>query len=223
MAPTTPPLINSSLQTNEGDGGAAGALASVTLAEKKQGSRAPRGPKVSNNFDSVPTCWNPARGAKLDGGVAESEAAGGSPRKKPQDHLPRKKPRGKETVLRRLDRAKAIAEQGRKEAIKLEEPHGNPKAIRMIGPKAAAPRSLSPRQPPRLSPSHRRSKELSILTRMRRSSTTRTSRTMMASRMALQLATKWRTRTRGAPRTTSRYKPVWRLHGNQGAIRLQTS
>ena len=126
MAPTTPPLINSSLQTNEGDGAAAGALASVTSAEKKQGSRAPRGPKVSNNFDSIPACRNPAHGAKLNGGMAELDAAGGSSRKKPQDHLPRKKLRGKEIVLHRLDRAKAIAEQGWKEAIKIEEPHSNP-------------------------------------------------------------------------------------------------
>ncbi len=54
--------------------------------------------------------------------MAESEAAGGSPRKKPQDQSPRKKPRGAETFLRRLDRTKA--EQGRKEDVELDEPHG---------------------------------------------------------------------------------------------------
>ena len=117
MAPVTPPLINPSLQSNGGDDGAAGTLASATSAEKKQGSRAPWGPKVSNNFDSVPACRNPARGAKLDGLVAESEAAGGSLRKKPPDHSPQKKPRGEEIFLLRLDRAKAIAKQGQKEAI----------------------------------------------------------------------------------------------------------
>jgi hypothetical protein len=110
MAPTTPPLINPSLQTNGGDDGAAGALASVTLAEKKQGGRAPRGPKVSNNFGSVQARRNPARGAKIDAGVVEAEAAGGSPRKKPHGPLPRKKPHGKETFLLCLDRAKATAE-----------------------------------------------------------------------------------------------------------------
>ena len=145
MAPTTPPIINSSLQTNEGDGGTAGALASVTLAEKKQGSKAPRWPKVSNNFDSDPTCRNPARGAKLDGGVAESEAAGRSTRKKPQDHLPREKPWGEETFLRRLDRAKAITEQSRKEAIKLEEPHGDPQGDPDDRTKDSRPKKSSPK------------------------------------------------------------------------------
>ena len=77
---------------NGGDEGAADALASATLARKKQGSRALRGPKVSNNFGSVPTRRNPAREAKIDGGVAEAEAAGGSPRKKPRGLSPRKKP-----------------------------------------------------------------------------------------------------------------------------------
>jgi hypothetical protein len=79
---------------------------------------------VSNNFESIPAHRNPARGAKFDGGVAESEAAGGSPRKKPQDQSPQKKPRGAEIFLRRLDRTKA--ERGRKEAIEIEEPHGDP-------------------------------------------------------------------------------------------------
>ena len=77
-----------------------------------------------NNFESIPAHRNPARGAKFDGGVAESEAAGGSPRKKPQDQSPRKEPRGAETFLHRLDRTKA--ERGRKEAVKLKEPHGDP-------------------------------------------------------------------------------------------------
>ena len=120
MAPTTPPLINPSLRTNGGDDGAAGALASATSAEKKQGSRAPRGPKVSNNFGSVQARRNPARGAKIDGGVAEAEAAGGSPRKKPHGPLPWKKPCGEETFLLRLDRVKATAEHGRTEPIELE-------------------------------------------------------------------------------------------------------
>ena len=88
MAPTAPPLINPSLRTNGGDDGAAGALASATSAKKKQGSRAPRGPKISNNFNPVPARRNPARGAKFDGGVAESEAAGGTPRKKQEAARP---------------------------------------------------------------------------------------------------------------------------------------
>jgi hypothetical protein len=81
---------------------------------------APRGPKVSNNFGSVQARRNPARGAKIDGGVAEAEAAGGSPRKKPHGPSPPKKPRGKETFLFRLDRAKATAEPGRTEPLELE-------------------------------------------------------------------------------------------------------
>ena len=108
-----------------GDNGAAGALASATLAEKKQGSRAPRGPKVSNNFVSFPARRNLARVAKIDGGVAEAEAAGGSPRKKPYGQSPQKNPHGKETFLLRLDRVKATAEQGRKEPIELE---GDPRS-----------------------------------------------------------------------------------------------
>ena len=120
MALRTPPLINPSHQTNGGDDGAAGALASATLAERKQGSRTPRGPKVSNNFGPVPACRNPARGAKINGGMAEAEAAGGSPRKKPHDPSPRKKPRGKEIFLLHLDPAKATAEHGRTEPLELE-------------------------------------------------------------------------------------------------------
>ena len=120
MAPTTPHLINPSLQTNEGEDSAAGALASATSAEKKQGSRAPRGPRVSNNYGSFPARRNPTRGAKIDGGVAEAEAAGGSPRKKPRGPSTRKKPRGKETFLLRLDQAKATAEHGRTEPVELD-------------------------------------------------------------------------------------------------------
>ncbi len=73
-----------------------------------------------NNFGSVQARRNPARGAKINGGIAEAEAAGGSPRKKPQGLSPRKKPRGKETFLLRLDRAKATAEHGRTEPLELE-------------------------------------------------------------------------------------------------------
>ena len=127
MAPTTPPFINpSALRTNGGDDGAAGALARATSAEKKQGRRAPRGPKVSNNFGFVPTRRNPARVAKIDSGVLEAEVAGGSPRKKPHGQSPRKKPRGKETFLFRLDWEKAATERGRKEPIGLEDPQGDP-------------------------------------------------------------------------------------------------
>ena len=120
MAPTTPPFINPSLRTNGGDDGAAGALASATSAEKKQGSRAPRGPRVSNNYGSFPARRNPTRGAKIDGGVAEAEAAGGSPRKTPRGPSTRKKPRGEETFLLRLDQAKATAEHGRTEPVELD-------------------------------------------------------------------------------------------------------
>ncbi len=111
---------------NRGDDGAAGALARATSAEKKQRRRAPRGPKDSNNFGSVPTRQNPARVAKIDGGVAEAEVAGRSTRKKPHGQSPRKKPRGEKTFLFRLDREKAATEQGRKEPIGLEDPQGDP-------------------------------------------------------------------------------------------------
>ena len=122
MAPTTPPLINPSLRTNGGDDGAAGALASATSAEKKQGSRAPRGPKVLNNFGSFPARRNPARVVRINGGVAEAEVAGGSPRKKHHGSSPRMKPHGKETFLLRLDRAKATAEHdSRTEPIELKD------------------------------------------------------------------------------------------------------
>ena len=120
MAPTTPPLIHLSLRMNGGEDGAAGALASATSAEKKQGSRAPRGPRVSNNYGSFQARRNPARCAKIDGGVAEAEAAGGSPRKKPRGPSPRKKPRGEETFLLRLDRVKATAKHGRTEPVELD-------------------------------------------------------------------------------------------------------
>ena len=82
---------------------------------------APWGPKVSNNFDSVPALPNPVRGAKLDGLVAELEAAGGSPRKKPPDHSPQKKPRGEEILLLCLNRAKVIARQGQEEAVVIKQ------------------------------------------------------------------------------------------------------
>ncbi len=126
MAPTTPPFINPSLRMNGGDDGAAGALARATSAEEKQGRRAPRGPKVSNNFGSIPTRRNPARGAKIDGGVAEAEVAGGSLRKKRLGQSPRKKPRGETTFLFRLDREKAANEKGWKEPIGLKDPQGEP-------------------------------------------------------------------------------------------------
>ena len=117
MAPTTPTPINPSLilQTEAGNGGTAGAVAVATSAAKRGGKKAPGSPKiskVSNNFMPSIRCnpgrvakqngmsksevaggsRNAARGAKLDGGVVELEAAGESPRKKPQDHSPRKKP-----------------------------------------------------------------------------------------------------------------------------------
>jgi hypothetical protein len=75
---------------------------------------------VSNNFGSVQARRNPAHRAKIDDGVAEAEAAGGSPRKKPHGLSPPKKHRGKETFLLRLDRAKATAEHGRTEPLELQ-------------------------------------------------------------------------------------------------------
>ena len=139
MAPTTPPFINPSLRTNRGDDGAAGALARATSAEKREGSRGPKGPKVSNNFGPVPTRRNPARGAKVDGGLAEAEVAGGTPRKKPPGQSPRKKPRGEKTFLLRLDREKEATEQGRKEFIGLVEGRADDGR-----PKEALPKTTKP-------------------------------------------------------------------------------
>jgi hypothetical protein len=94
MAPVTPPGINPSLQIlwmESDDGGAAGAVSVATWAKKKQEKRAPGGHetfRVSNNFGPAGR-QNPSRAVKLDGGVRESELAGGTP-------SPPKKGRGKE-------------------------------------------------------------------------------------------------------------------------------
>ncbi len=94
MAPTTPPGINPSLQILRmelDDGGAAGPVAVATWAKKKQEKRAPGGHetfRVSNNFGPAGH-WNPSQAVKLDGGVCESELAGGT-------LTPPKKARGKE-------------------------------------------------------------------------------------------------------------------------------
>jgi hypothetical protein len=58
--------------------------------------------------------------AKIDGGVVEAEAAGGSQRKQPHGPSPRKKPHSEETFLICLDRTKATAKHGRTEPIELE-------------------------------------------------------------------------------------------------------
>jgi hypothetical protein len=93
MAPTTPPGINPLLQIlwmESDDEGAAGAEAVATWAKKKQEKRAPGGHKtfrVSNNFGPARSL-NPSRTVKLDGGVRQSELAGGTP-------SPPKKARGK--------------------------------------------------------------------------------------------------------------------------------
>ena len=52
--------------------------------------------------------------------MAEAEAAGGSPKKKPRGPSSRKTLRGEETFLLHLDRAKATAEHGRTEPIELK-------------------------------------------------------------------------------------------------------
>ena len=105
-----------------------------------------------NNIDPVPACQNPARGAKSDGGVAESEAAGGSPRKKSQNLSPQKKPRGEEGFLLRIDRAKAITKQGGKEAIVLKDPqvdfHGYPDNWTEVSrPKKSFPKTITETPP----------------------------------------------------------------------------
>jgi hypothetical protein len=85
MAPTTPTPINPSLilQTETGDGGAAGVLAVATSAAKRGGKKAlgsPKISKVSNNFEPS-ICRNPGCVTKQDD-MSESEVAGGTPRKK---------------------------------------------------------------------------------------------------------------------------------------------
>ncbi len=97
---------------------------------------------MSNNFGSFPARRNPARVVRIDGGVAEAEAAGGSPKKKPHGASPRKKPRGEETFLLRLNRAKATAEHGRTEPIELE---GDPENWAEGGrPRKAPPKTTKP-------------------------------------------------------------------------------
>ena len=94
---------------------------------------------MSNNF---PARRNPARRARINGGVVEAEAAGGSPRKKPHSLSPRKKPRGEGTFLLCLDRAKATAERGRMEPIELE---GDPEDWVEGGrPRKAPPKTTKP-------------------------------------------------------------------------------
>jgi len=61
------------------DGGAAGAVALATSAEKRGGKKG-LGMKISSNFETIPRRRNPDLLAKLDG--SESEIAGGTPRKK---------------------------------------------------------------------------------------------------------------------------------------------
>jgi hypothetical protein len=56
--------------------------------------------------------------ARIDGGMAEAEAAGRSPRKKPHGSSPRKKPSGEETFLLHLDWAK---HDSRTEPIELDD------------------------------------------------------------------------------------------------------
>jgi hypothetical protein len=117
---------------------------------------------------------------RIDGGVAEAEVAGGSPRKKPRGPLPRKKFLGEETFLLCLDRAKkATAEHGRMEPIELE---GDPEDwIEGSRPKKAPPKTTKP--PP---PSTRRTTEVAISTRRRRSLT----RTTTTPRESTPIATK---------------------------------
>jgi len=50
-----------------------------------------------------------------------------------------------ETFLRRLDHAKVTAEQGRKEAIELEEPHGNPQGNPDIQTEGSRPKKSFPK------------------------------------------------------------------------------
>jgi hypothetical protein len=108
MAPTTSLFINPSLLMSAGDGGAAGAVAMATASGKKQQKKALGSPKISNNFEPVGR-RNVPRLAKAGGGVSEPEAAGSTPKKWPQEGTPRKKARGKETFVFRVNRKKAKA------------------------------------------------------------------------------------------------------------------
>ena len=131
---------------------------------------------MSNNFGSFPARRNPARVVRIDGGVVEMEAAGGSPRKKPHGLSPRKKPRGEETFLLRLPSTAGRIPWSLR-------------AIRRIGPKAAAPGKRPPRRRSPL-PSPRRMTDLAISPRRRRSSTRTTSTMRSSTPKALPLTTK---------------------------------
>ncbi len=112
MASTTPFNINPSLWllwNSTGDEEGAGAVAVATSAEKRQGKKALKTLKISNNFGSAGR-RNPPRAAKLDGGVSGPEIAGGMPRKRSEDGTPWKKAQGgEESFLLRLDCERAYA------------------------------------------------------------------------------------------------------------------
>jgi hypothetical protein len=103
MDPTTFLFINPSLWMSAVDGGAAGAVAMATLAGKKQQKKSPGSPQISNNIKLVGR-QNLSRLAKAGGVVSEPEAAGSTPRKRPQEGTPRKKAQGgKGTFFFRVD------------------------------------------------------------------------------------------------------------------------
>jgi hypothetical protein len=80
----------------------------ATAAGKKQQKKAPGSPKISNNFKPVGS-RNLPRLAKAGGGVSKPEAAGSTPKKRPQEGTPRKKPRGEGTFVFRVDHKRARA------------------------------------------------------------------------------------------------------------------
>ena len=111
MAPTTPFNINPSLwllQNSMGDERGAGAVVVAMSAKKRQGKKALKTLKISNNF-GLPGIKTP-RAAKLDSGVSRPQIAGGMPRKRSEDGTPHKKAQGgEESFLFRLNRERAYA------------------------------------------------------------------------------------------------------------------
>jgi hypothetical protein len=112
MAPTTPFNINPALwllRISMGDERGAGAVAVATSAKKRQGEKALKTLKISNNFGSAGR-QNPPRAAKFDGVLSKPEIAGGTLKKRSKDGTSCKKAKGgEESFLFCLNRKWAYA------------------------------------------------------------------------------------------------------------------
>ena len=84
-------------------------MAVATSAKKRQGKKALKTLKISNNFESSGHRI-PPRADKLDGGLSRPEITGRMPRRRSKDGTPCKKARGgEESFLFRLEPERAYA------------------------------------------------------------------------------------------------------------------